>query len=154
MLCLLTQHKTFTFLRHPEMYVAKILFFFVGQLHWVPKWPKLFGKSVEICLQHSSNWFCLRVHVLWQFFRCTAMTTLNSLTWKCDIVKHANGSVRPDGRGVCTVTCLQNLWNVKILCCSSDVGWHCKNSFRSVWARLPPHLQEHFLSQCLFSPSC
>jgi hypothetical protein len=25
-LCLLTQHKTFTFLRHPEMYVAKFCF--------------------------------------------------------------------------------------------------------------------------------
>jgi len=62
MLCLLTQHKTFTFLRHPEMYFAKILFFFVGQLHLAPKSPKLFGKAMEICLQHSSNWFCLNVH--------------------------------------------------------------------------------------------
>jgi len=26
MLCLLTQHKTFTVLRHPEMYVAKFYF--------------------------------------------------------------------------------------------------------------------------------
>jgi hypothetical protein len=26
MLCLLTQHKTFTFLRHPEMYIAKFCF--------------------------------------------------------------------------------------------------------------------------------
>jgi hypothetical protein len=41
------------------------------------------------------------------------MTTLNSLTCKCDIVRHAKGSGRPDGRVVCTVTCLQNLWNVK-----------------------------------------
>jgi hypothetical protein len=77
MLCLLTQHKTFTFLRHPEMYVAKFCFSLLVSFTESQNRLSFLEKSVEICLQHSSNWFCLCVHVLWQLFRCTAMITLN-----------------------------------------------------------------------------
>jgi hypothetical protein len=79
MLCLLTQHKTFTFLRHPEMYVAKFCFSslvsFTESQNRLSFLEKLW-KSAFIMVRTGFVFASTTVAI---FFRCTTMTNMNSL---------------------------------------------------------------------------